>query len=122
MLILRLETNRSLSEAKRLYQRAGFVEVEPFTDEPYAHHWFQKGFRTQVIATPESFICSGLIVGVAAFDYLPSLSCVASISAIMSISTHAPKGTCATLTALRAWMPRSPNTWTRSSDAPSAIR
>jgi len=42
MVILRLETNRSLSEAKRLYERAGFVEVEPFNKERYAHHWFQK--------------------------------------------------------------------------------
>src|SRR5882724_9160424 len=47
---------------------------------------------------------------------------VALSSAIMSISTHAPNGTCATLTALRAWMPSSPNTWTSSSDAPSATR
>ena len=45
MLILRLETNRSLFEAKHLYQRAGFVEVEPFNNEPYAHHWFQKDLR-----------------------------------------------------------------------------
>ena len=45
MLILRLETNRSLAEAKHLYQRAGFVEVEPFNNEPYAHHWFQKDLR-----------------------------------------------------------------------------
>src|SRR5215468_8366214 len=47
---------------------------------------------------------------------------VGSISAIMSISTQAPNGTCATLTALRECMPRSPNTWTSSSDAPSATR
>src|SRR5439155_17625017 len=52
---------------------------------------------------------------------LPS-TCVALSSAIISISTHAPNGTCATLTALRAWMPRSPNTWTNSSDAPPATR
>jgi len=45
MVILRLETNRSLSEAKHLYERAGFVEVEPFNSEPYAHHWFQKDLR-----------------------------------------------------------------------------
>ena len=45
MLILRLETNRSLFEAKQLYQRAGFVEVEAFNEEPYAHHWFQKDLR-----------------------------------------------------------------------------
>ena len=47
MLILRLETNRALVEAKRLYQRAGFVEVEPFNNEPYAHHWFQKDLRQE---------------------------------------------------------------------------
>jgi DNA-binding MarR family transcriptional regulator/GNAT superfamily N-acetyltransferase len=45
MAMLRLETNRSLSEAKYLYERAGFVEVEPFNNEPYAHHWFQKDLR-----------------------------------------------------------------------------
>ena len=45
MVILRLETNRSLSEAKHLYERAGFVEVERLNNEPYAHHWFQKDLR-----------------------------------------------------------------------------
>ena len=45
IVILRLETNRSLSEAKHLYERAGFVEVEPFNNEPYAHHWFEKDLR-----------------------------------------------------------------------------
>ena len=49
MLILRLETNRSLFEAKHLYQRAGFVEVEPFNNEPYAHHWFEKDLRTSYL-------------------------------------------------------------------------
>ena len=38
----RLETNRSLTEAIRLYRSAGYVEVPPFNDEPYAHHWFEK--------------------------------------------------------------------------------
>ncbi len=47
MLTLRLETNRALVEAKRLYQRAGFVEVEPFNNEPYAHYWFQKDLRQE---------------------------------------------------------------------------
>ncbi len=40
---LRLETNRTLTEAIALYRAAGFREVEPFNDEPYAHHWFEKG-------------------------------------------------------------------------------
>ena len=45
MMLLRLETNRSLPEAKHLYERAGFVEVEPFNNDPYAHLWFQKDLR-----------------------------------------------------------------------------
>ena len=39
---LRLETNRNLTEAIALYRSAGYVEIEPFNDEPYAHHWFEK--------------------------------------------------------------------------------
>lgn len=39
---LRLETNRALIEAIRLYRSTGYVEVAPFNDEPYAHHWFEK--------------------------------------------------------------------------------
>lgn len=40
--VLHLETNRALTEAIELYRRAGFAEVAPFNDEPYAHHWFEK--------------------------------------------------------------------------------
>src|ERR1700730_14003162 len=36
---LRLETNRTLREAQALYRKCGYLEVEPFNDEPYAHHW-----------------------------------------------------------------------------------
>jgi DNA-binding MarR family transcriptional regulator/GNAT superfamily N-acetyltransferase len=39
---VRLETNRNLTQAINLYRTSGFVEVEPFNDEPYAHHWFAK--------------------------------------------------------------------------------
>ena len=39
---LRLETNRSLTEAISLYRAAGYREVAAFNDEPYAHHWFEK--------------------------------------------------------------------------------
>jgi DNA-binding MarR family transcriptional regulator len=39
---IRLETNRTLGEAIALYRSAGYVEIEPFNDEPYAHHWFEK--------------------------------------------------------------------------------
>ena len=40
--IVRLETNRVLREAIALYRRAGYVEVERFNEERYAHHWFEK--------------------------------------------------------------------------------
>ena len=40
--VLHLETNRALGEAIELYRGAGFEEVAPFNDEPYAHHWFEK--------------------------------------------------------------------------------
>jgi ribosomal protein S18 acetylase RimI-like enzyme len=39
---LRLETNRTLREAQGLYRSEGYIEVEPFNHEPYAHHWFEK--------------------------------------------------------------------------------
>lgn len=39
---VRLETNRSLTEAIALYRTAGYVEIPAFNDEPYAHHWFCK--------------------------------------------------------------------------------
>jgi DNA-binding MarR family transcriptional regulator len=40
--LLRLETNKTLTEAQSLYRRNGFREVAAFNDEPYAHHWFEK--------------------------------------------------------------------------------
>jgi DNA-binding MarR family transcriptional regulator/GNAT superfamily N-acetyltransferase len=39
---IRLETNRSLTEAIELYRSAGYHEVTAFNDEPYADHWFEK--------------------------------------------------------------------------------
>ena len=40
--VVRLETNRSLTEAQSLYRSAGYAEVDAFNTEPYAHHWFEK--------------------------------------------------------------------------------
>jgi DNA-binding MarR family transcriptional regulator/GNAT superfamily N-acetyltransferase len=42
---LRLETNGTLIEAQALYRKCGYVEVAPFNEEPYAHHWFEKVLR-----------------------------------------------------------------------------
>jgi DNA-binding MarR family transcriptional regulator/GNAT superfamily N-acetyltransferase len=40
--VVRLETNRALTEAIALYRRSGYVEVSRFNEEPYADHWFEK--------------------------------------------------------------------------------
>jgi DNA-binding MarR family transcriptional regulator/GNAT superfamily N-acetyltransferase len=40
--LLRLDSNASLKEALSLYRNAGYAEVAPFNDNPYAHHWFEK--------------------------------------------------------------------------------
>jgi DNA-binding MarR family transcriptional regulator/GNAT superfamily N-acetyltransferase len=40
--VIRLETNGALVEAIALYRSAGYVDIEPFGDEPYAQHWFEK--------------------------------------------------------------------------------
>ena len=39
---LQLETKDVLREAIALYTSAGYREVPPFNDEPYADHWFEK--------------------------------------------------------------------------------
>lgn len=40
--VVRLETNKSLSQAINLYRSTGYTEIPSFNDEPYAHHWFEK--------------------------------------------------------------------------------
>ena len=49
---VRLETNGSLTAAIALYRSAGYEEVEPFNDEAYAHHWFEKRLETSPGAGP----------------------------------------------------------------------
>jgi ribosomal protein S18 acetylase RimI-like enzyme len=41
---VQLDTNRTLIEAIAMYRKLGYVEVDSFNEEPYAHHWFQKDF------------------------------------------------------------------------------
>jgi GNAT superfamily N-acetyltransferase len=53
--VLHLETNRTLAEAQALYRKEGYIEVDAFNDEPYAHHWFEKHLHSdsgQMIARP----------------------------------------------------------------------
>ncbi|MFR9673490.1 GNAT family N-acetyltransferase [Streptomyces sp. TR06-5] len=40
--LLRLDTRSDLVEARALYARHGFAEVEPYNDNPYAQHWYEK--------------------------------------------------------------------------------
>jgi DNA-binding MarR family transcriptional regulator/GNAT superfamily N-acetyltransferase len=42
---VRLETNEALKEAQSLYRSSGYREIEPYNDEPYAHHWFEKRIK-----------------------------------------------------------------------------
>ena len=40
--LVRLDTNKVLTEAIAMYRAAGYREVDAFNDETYAHHWFEK--------------------------------------------------------------------------------
>lgn len=40
--VVRLDTNRALTEAHALYRKRGYREIERYNDNPYAHHWFEK--------------------------------------------------------------------------------
>jgi GNAT superfamily N-acetyltransferase len=40
--IAHIETSAVLAEALALYRSAGWVEVAPFNDEPFADHWLEK--------------------------------------------------------------------------------
>jgi ribosomal protein S18 acetylase RimI-like enzyme len=40
--VVRLETNKTLTEAIGLYRSAGYQQVDAFNDEPYAHYWFER--------------------------------------------------------------------------------
>lgn len=40
--VLRLDTHRALNEAKQLYLKTGWKEIERFNDDPYADSFFEK--------------------------------------------------------------------------------
>ena len=52
---VRLETNRALTEAIAMYRSAGYVEVDAFNDEPYAHHWFEKRLGRASVGGAQGF-------------------------------------------------------------------
>ncbi len=41
-----LDTNASLTAAGNLYRSSGYVEIEPYNDNPNATHWFRKSLGT----------------------------------------------------------------------------
>jgi DNA-binding MarR family transcriptional regulator len=43
--VAHIETSDHLPEAISLYRSAGWVEVAPFNDEPFADRWFEKRFK-----------------------------------------------------------------------------
>jgi GNAT superfamily N-acetyltransferase len=43
--VARIDTSRHLPEAIALYKSAGWQEIAPFNDEPFADHWFEKRLR-----------------------------------------------------------------------------
>jgi DNA-binding MarR family transcriptional regulator/GNAT superfamily N-acetyltransferase len=49
---VRLETNRTLTEAIQLYRTSGYREVAAFNTEPYAHHWFEKVLGQPAVLPP----------------------------------------------------------------------
>ncbi|MDG6105566.1 MarR family transcriptional regulator [Dactylosporangium aurantiacum] len=51
---VRLDTNRNLVEAIRLYRSSGYVEVPRYNDEAYAHHWFEKALTPVSSPAPGS--------------------------------------------------------------------
>lgn len=40
--VVRLDTHESLAEALQLYRSAGYREIPPYNDNPYAQRWFEK--------------------------------------------------------------------------------
>jgi GNAT superfamily N-acetyltransferase len=43
--VIRLDTRADLVEARALYARHGYREIERYNDSPYADHWFEKTAR-----------------------------------------------------------------------------
>ncbi len=43
--LIRLDTHATLTEALRLYRRAGYRRIPRYNDNPYAQRWFEKSLR-----------------------------------------------------------------------------
>lgn len=49
---LRLDTRKDLVEARSLYAKHGFAEIECYNDAQYADHWFEKRLKRLTSADP----------------------------------------------------------------------
>ncbi|GAB2849633.1 GNAT family N-acetyltransferase [Lentzea nigeriaca] len=49
---LRLDTRNDLVEARNLYAKHGFVEIDRYNDAEYADHWFEKRLKRLTPADP----------------------------------------------------------------------
>jgi GNAT superfamily N-acetyltransferase len=50
--VLRLDTRGDLVEARALYVKHGFAEIERYNDAQYADHWFEKRLKRLTSAPP----------------------------------------------------------------------
>ncbi|HET9069033.1 MAG TPA: helix-turn-helix domain-containing GNAT family N-acetyltransferase [Amaricoccus sp.] len=53
---LRLDTNRALPEAARLYRRTGWREIPRFNDDPYAELFFEKSLAPDAARPPPAVL------------------------------------------------------------------
>ncbi|WP_338146384.1 GNAT family N-acetyltransferase [Streptomyces boncukensis] len=44
---IRLDTRSDLVEARALYARRGYLDIERYNDSPYAQHWLEKSLTTE---------------------------------------------------------------------------
>jgi ribosomal protein S18 acetylase RimI-like enzyme len=42
LMSVKLDTNKTLTEARQLYLKRGYGEIARYNDNPYAHYWFEK--------------------------------------------------------------------------------
>jgi GNAT superfamily N-acetyltransferase len=46
---IRLNTRGDLVEARALYAKSGYVETQPFGDDPFAEYWFEKVLAAEAV-------------------------------------------------------------------------
>lgn len=52
--VLRLDTRNGLVEARTLYAKHGFAEIDRYNDAEYADHWFEKRLKRLTSSPPHA--------------------------------------------------------------------